>query len=398
MKYILFLTLFISSISFSQEMETIKVKESNKASTLKVKPNEPKTENIDSILNEVIASDDTLKAVIQDTTIKVEQVKKEFITLVAVGDIMMGTNFPNAGYLPPKEEKLLAPVQGILQSADVTFGNLEGTVLNEGGNVKKCSDPSKCYAFRQPEYLIDELKEAGFDLLSVANNHVGDFGTPGRENTSRVLEAKGFAFAGMESCPWDTITLDGITYGFAAFSPNKGTIKITDYDRATEIVSMLDSISDIVVVSFHGGAEGSSKTHVTRKTETFYGENRGNVYKFSRVVIDAGADVVLGHGPHVTRAMDVYKNRFITYSMGNFCTYHRFNLRGVNGVAPIFKLRLKPNGELMDGDIISIKQLGEGGPLPDANNGALEQVKTLTSSDIPELDIEFSEDGHFQIK
>ncbi|MGB0933886.1 MAG: CapA family protein [Lishizhenia sp.] len=330
--------------------------------------------------------------------IKIEDSTERTVTLVAVGDIMMGTNFPSERYLPPKEVNLLQPVEAILQNADVTFGNLEGTILNEGGELKKCSDSSKCYAFRQPEYLIEDIKNAGFDLLSLANNHVGDFGDTGKKNTTRILKEKGITFAGMDSCPWDTITINGITYGFSAFSPNRGTLQITDYEMAQAIVSKLDSISDIVVVSFHGGAEGATKTHVTRATEKFYGENRGNVYKFSRVVIDAGADVVLGHGPHVTRAIDVYKNRFIAYSMGNFCTYHRFNLRGVNGMAPIFKLNLTTNGELVAGEIISIKQEGEGGPVIDDKAGAFNEVKKLTATDIPELKIDFSENGTFKLR
>ncbi len=381
MKYIYALIIFFPFYFFAQEekKDTSLVLPSN--SIRKVQPLTLSNIKTDTVVQEKILLD-----------------SNNSITLVAVGDIMMGTNFPNAGYLPPKGVNLLAPVNSILQNADVTFGNLEGTVLNEGGDVKKCSDPSKCYAFRQPEYLIDDLQNAGFDLLSVANNHVGDFGDSGRENTTRVLTEKGFAFAGMDTCPWDTVTLNGVKYGFAAFSPNRGTIKITDYPRAKSIVSKLDSISDIVVISFHGGAEGATKTHVTRKTETFYGENRGNVYEFARVVIDAGADVVLGHGPHVTRAIDVYKNRFISYSMGNFCTYHRFNLRGVNGIAPIFKLHLTANGELLDGEIISIKQLGEGGPLIDEEKRALQQVKKLTAQDIPEVQLDFSENGQFKVR
>lgn len=325
---------------------------------------------------------------------KIEVKSDTTFTLIAVGDIMMGTNFPSASYLPPKDVELLGPLKEILQDGDVTFGNLEGTLLNEGGELKHCSDWSKCYAFRQPEYFADQLKDAGFDLLSVANNHMGDFGTSGRKNTMKVLEEKGFTYAGQETKPWDTVTINGLKIGFTAFAPNTGCLRITDYDRAKEIVGYLDSLCDVVVVSFHGGAEGASKTHITRKTETFYGENRGNVYEFSRVVIDAGADVVLGHGPHVTRAIDCYKGRFITYSMGNFCTYHRFNLKGVNGMAPVYKLTLTNSGEFISGELISIKQIGEGGPLLDENEGALKQVQTLTQTDLPELKVVF-ENSHF---
>ena len=113
-------------------------------------------------------------------------------------------------------------------------------------------------------------------------------------------------------------------YGFAAFAPNNGTVSIHDLDEARRLVSQLDSVSDVVIVSFHGGAEGSKHQHVPRRNEIFYGEDRGNVYDFAHSMIDAGADIVFGHGPHVTRAVDIYKNRFIIYSLGNFCTYGPF--------------------------------------------------------------------------
>jgi hypothetical protein len=317
------------------------------------------------------------------------------ITLIAVGDIMMGTNYPSPKYLPPVELMLLEPMHGILQKGDIVFGNLEGTVLNAGGKVKKCSDSTKCYAFRQPEYFIPQLKAAGFNFLSLANNHMGDFGEEGRTNTQRVLREAGFRYAGLETCPWDTLSVKGIKVGMTAFAPNTGCLRINDYDLLRSVVQHLDSICDIVIVSFHGGAEGSSRTHITRQKEIFYEEDRGNVYEFARVAIDAGADVLLGHGPHVTRAIDHYKGRFITYSMGNFCTYGRFNLSGVSGMAPLFELKLTRNGEFVSGRVISTKQIGEGGPQIDPAGGAFEQVKTLTRTDIPELKVEYGRNGAF---
>jgi poly-gamma-glutamate capsule biosynthesis protein CapA/YwtB (metallophosphatase superfamily) len=325
-----------------------------------------------------------------------KEIDDTLITLVAVGDIMMGTNYPNESYLPPKDYFLLGAMHEFLQKADVTFGNLEGTILNSGGNVKSCSDPTKCYAFRQPEYFTAQLKTAGFDFFSMANNHMGDFGREGRDNTARILRENGFRFAGLETCPWDTLTVKGVTIGMTAFAPNTACLQITDYATLESVVSKLNSFCDIVIVSFHGGAEGSGKSHVTRKTEIFYEENRGNVYEFARVAIDAGADVVLGHGPHVTRAIDSYKGKFITYSMGNFCTYGRFNLNGISGIAPLFQLRLTKKGTFVDGRIIAIKQLGEGGPVLDETNAALEQIKILTGIDIPELKVEYSENGSFK--
>ena len=155
----------------------------------------------------------------------------------------------------------------------------------------------------------------------------------------------------------------------------------------------LNSICDIVIVSFHGGAEGSSRSHLTRSDELFLGENRGNPYKFARTVIDAGADIVFGHGPHVTRAIDIYKGKFIAYSMGNFATYGRFNLKGICGIAPIIKLFVNNKGEFLSGNIFSTKQVGEGGPIIDDDQLVLKEIINLTKSDIPESQIIIDETG-----
>ena len=111
------------------------------------------------------------------------------------------------------------------------------------------------------------------------------------------------------------------------------------------------------------------------------------------MAIDAGADVVLGHGPHVTRAMDIYKDRFIAYSLGNFATYGRFNLLGTNGIAPIIELNLSINGTFISGKIYSTKQLGEGGPVIDEQNRALKEIQELTRTDIPECILNIESDG-----
>jgi hypothetical protein len=320
------------------------------------------------------------------------------VKLIGVGDLMLGTNYPNSSYLPANDGKdLLQPVKDILMKGDVTFGNLEGVLLTGKGNVKNCSNPDVCYAFKMPDHYIDNLVEVGFNLLSIANNHIRDFGSMGTANTLRILNEAGIAHAGLEECPYTTFKKDDVKYGFAAFAPNTGTIKINDYTNARRIISHLDSISDIVIISFHGGAEGSAMKHITRKTEIFLGENRGNPYEFARMAIDAGADVVLGHGPHVTRAIDVYKGRFIAYSLGNFATYGRFNLSGPNGIAPIIELTLSCDGTFISGKIYSTKQLGEGGPLIDKENRALKEIQELMRTDIPESILNIESDGYIII-
>ncbi|MFM8834596.1 MAG: CapA family protein, partial [Cytophagales bacterium] len=271
---------------------------------------------------------------------------KDTVTVIGVGDIMMGTNYPDNSGLPPQDGKeLMRAVESILQNADVTVGNLEGVLLDKGGIAKTCRDPKVCYVFRSPERYAQNLANAGFDVMSLANNHSGDFGEVGKKSSIKTLESVGIEQAGQIAKPFVTFVRNGVRFGFAAFAPNTGCANINDLAAARRIVHHLDSISDIVIVSFHGGAEGPTHEHVPRKNEIFYGENRGNVYEFSHQMIDAGADIVLGHGPHVTRAVELYKNRLIAYSLGNFCTYGGINVSGINGWAPIIKVFTNLKGE-----------------------------------------------------
>lgn len=337
---------------------------------------------------------DTLLSLEEEVEIEIYRVLKDTLTIIGVGDIMMGTNFPSKSYLPANVGKdLLYQVSDTLQQADITFGNLEGVILNDGGEQKNCKNPKVCYLFRSPDAYVQHLVDAGFDMVSLANNHAGDFGDTGRENTKYVLDSLNIKYAGLLSAPTTSLMEDGMTYGLVAFSPNKGTVSIHNEARAIELVRGLDSLVDVVIVSFHAGAEGAKHQHVTRKTETFYGENRGNVYEFSRKVIDAGGDVVFGHGPHVTRAVDLYKDRFISYSLGNFCTYGRFNLRGVNGIAPIVKIRTDPTGRFLEGEIIPIHQPGAGGPRFDSKKRVITLIKELTEKDFPESQLKIEESG-----
>lgn len=331
----------------------------------------------------------------EETKEAVADTNNKTINIIGVGDMMLGTNYPSKSYLPPKDgSTMLADVNDILQSADITFGNLEGTILNQGGTAKRCGNPKACYVFRSPESYVKHFSKAGFDFLSIANNHSGDFGATGRKKTKALLREEGISYAGLAGTDETAIfTSDGVTYGFCAFAPNSGTCDIRNITRAKQIVSSLEKKADIVIVSFHGGAEGAKNQYVTRQTERYYGENRGNVYKFAHAVIDAGADVVFGHGPHVTRAAELYKNRFIIYSMGNFCTYGRFNLRGPAGFAPIVSLNVNEKGEFVDGKIIPVYQQKTHGPKVDPQKRAINKLIELTKHDFPNGSLMINKDG-----
>ncbi|MFW6371839.1 MAG: CapA family protein [Bacteroidota bacterium] len=321
--------------------------------------------------------------------------KPDTFTLVGVGDIMLGTNFPDESYLPPGDDAsfMLEPVRPYLMDADLTFGNLEGVFAGEKGRPKNCNDPKTCYVFRMPDHYVWDLIESGFDVVSVANNHVNDFGYEGRMHSTSVLDEAGIFYAGFPDSPYKIFRASGRTIGFCAFSPNIGVMDLRDLTEAKRIVRLLADTCDIVIVSFHGGAEGSKHQHVTRQTEMFLGSNRGNVYLFAHMVIDAGADVVLGHGPHVTRAMEVYKGRFIAYSLGNFSTYARFNISGPNGIAPILHLKLSENGRFLGGKIIPIHQPGEGGARYDEAKRVIYKLQNLIQTDFPDNPLILDDDG-----
>jgi poly-gamma-glutamate capsule biosynthesis protein CapA/YwtB (metallophosphatase superfamily) len=334
-----------------------------------------------------VGADSTLQA--KDTI----RSKKDTISIIGVGDIMMGTNYPE-DKLPPQDGALLMKnVEQVLRDADVTFGNLEGTLLDQGGIPKTCRDPKVCYAFRTPVRYVSNLVSAGFDIMSLANNHAGDMGDAGRRSSMKTLDEAGILHAGQLDQKTVILEKDSIKYGLVAFAPNSNCVPLNDLENAKRLVAHLDSICDIVIVSFHGGAEGAQYQHVPRTFEMFHGENRGDVYKFSHTLIDEGADIVFGHGPHVTRGVELYKNRFIAYSLGNFCTYRGISVSGINGLAPIIKVYTTPEGEFLKGEITPTYQTYGDGVRIDPSKQVIKIIQELTKKDFPESPIRVDENG-----
>jgi hypothetical protein len=171
-----------------------------------------------------------------------------------------------------------------------------------------------------------------------------------------------------------------------------------DMQRAVKIIDSLKKQCDIVIVSFHGGGEGPAYEHVTRKDESFMGTRRGNVYQFAHKAIDAGADIVLGNGPHVSRALEIYNNRLIAYSLGNFCTYKSVSVSGVSGLSPLLKVILNKKGEFLHGRVIALRQDHVKGLLPDNTNGVIACIKLLTDSDFPQTGPIIADNGFFKTR
>jgi len=317
------------------------------------------------------------------------------LTIVAVGDIMMGTIYP-VDILPPDDGKeMFNAIQREFQGGDMVFGNLEGSLCDESKPVK-CKVPlsKNCFEFVMPTRYAGHLKGAGFSVLNIANNHILDAGFEGAESTITTLRNEGILVTGGETIAKFTkngkkIAVPGFSYKASPYASS-----ILDIPGAQEIVSRLKKDHDVVIVSFHGGAEGKHALHIPKGDETFLEENRGNVTRFARAVIDAGADMVIGHGPHVLRAMEVYKGKLIAYSLGNFLTYALFNLKGPNCLSVILKVRLDAStGNFLDGRLVPVRLANGGIPEPDPAGESIRLIKDLTATDIKPRSIVIEDNG-----
>ncbi|MEJ2141726.1 MAG: CapA family protein [Gammaproteobacteria bacterium] len=322
-----------------------------------------------------------------------EPVKKVVtLNIKAVGDMMLGTNFPRNHLADDDGKSLLAAVSPILNDADITFGNLEGSLLSEGKPRKECKDPRRCYLFRSPPHYALYFKQAGFDVLSLANNHARDFGEEGARESMHHLDEAGVRHTGQEGdiASW---TVKGLKVAVIAYAPFIGSYNFLNIKMARQQVKQLAAEHDVVIVSMHAGGEGIDAVHVTFADEYFYGENRGNVAAFSRAVIDAGADLVIGHGPHVPRGVELYRERLIAYSLGNFCTYYGISVAKIKGLAPILDVTLDEQGRFLSGEIISTRQIRPGGPAPDKSKAAARLMKQLSEVDFPDSPLFISGEG-----
>jgi poly-gamma-glutamate capsule biosynthesis protein CapA/YwtB (metallophosphatase superfamily) len=314
------------------------------------------------------------------------------LTLAAVGDIMPGTDFPE-NILPDDDGlSFFDAVTPILSAPDITFGNFEGVLLDGGEPVKQCKNKSQCFLFRTPTRYARYLKLAGFDVMSLANNHARDFGEEGRSSSMAALAAEGIHTSGREGTV-ASFAANGRRIAMLAFAPNVGSNSLNDPQIGIPLVTELASKHDIVIVSFHGGAEGNGAEKMPFAREIFAGEDRGHVVEFARSMIDAGADIVLGHGPHVVRPMELYKDRLIAYSLGNFATYYGISVEGIRGIAPILLVTLDDEGKFVSGKIEPTIQVRPAGPAPDPEKKVIALLRELTRNAFPDGPLSIAEDG-----
>jgi capsule synthesis protein PGA_cap len=325
------------------------------------------------------------------------------VRLAFVGDINLGTATLPDGVPPDSGRGLLDRARPSL-SGDLVVGNFEGVLADSGTSIKclvrnprlrtrRSRKPAaadslatrpNCYAFRTPTLLAPRLIEAGFTHMNLANNHANDLGGAGRVSTERILDSLGIRLYG----PLGRIAVDTIrrgdsltTVGLIGFTTYPYAYDLLDIARSAAVVDSMRPLVDLLLVTFHGGAEGVKALRTGQAAESLGAEPRGDLRRWARAVIDAGADAVVGHGPHVLRGMEFYRGRLIAYSLGNFLTYRGFNLAGPLGITGVLQLEFTGDGALRRARLIPMLQVPRRGPMPDPDETALQLVRRLSAED-----------------
>jgi hypothetical protein len=305
------------------------------------------------------------------------------VTIAATGDIVMGSA-PNGG------RSLFSDVQADL-AGDVVLGNLEGT-LSTGGDSACGSGSADCQAFQTPPSYAARLLDAGFTVLSLANDHAYDFGVSGLEQTISALDSVGLQHTGRPGQV--TIQRVGqIRVALVGFSSYPWTASVTDVARAKRLVRQASRRADVVIVSMHAGAEGADRQHVRPGTERYRGENRGDVVRFAHGVVDAGADLVVGHGPRVLRGMEWYRGHLIAYSLGRLAAYETGSLEGPLATTAILRVILRGDGTFETGRVVPTKLVGPGIPALDRAEAAHGVIRELSRDDFGARGVNVTPDG-----
>ncbi len=318
---------------------------------------------------------------------------------------MGGSTWPHRDgrHLPAPSDQpagLLAPFAQRLGAADVAFANLEGVLADPRapGLRPKCDGARpRCFAFRMPPAFAETLAAAGFDVVSLANNHAHDFGPAGLDTTRAALTRAGLIFAGAAG---EVARLAVRGQRLAILATATQWTPGWDVNAPADLLAAIageDAAGAIVIVSFHAGGEGPAYVHTPHGRERFIGLDRGDVRAFARAAVAAGADLVLGHGPHVPRGLELIDGRLVAYSLGNFFTFARFLLDGPRGHAALLEAHLAPDGRLVGGRLHAGLQLEPGGPLPDPTGAAIALIRDLSAADFPESALVIHPDGRLEV-
>jgi hypothetical protein len=317
------------------------------------------------------------------------------IRFTFTGDINLGTTLLPDGVPPDSGRALLSAVDSFF-TGDLVVGNFEGALSDTLPPAKCRPDERNCYTFRTPPFLAARLRDAGFTHLNLANNHSLDLGLPGRAATEATLDSLGLRpYGPLGQIAFDTLRVGDTTrvVALVGFTTYPDAYDLLDTARSRAVVDSVRRLADVVIVTFHGGAEGDKAIRTGPGMEHLGREKRGDLRSWAHAMVDAGADAVVGHGPHVLRGIEFWHGRPIAYSLGNFVTYRGFSLSGYKGITAVLELTLGPDGRFAGARLVPLRQLPRGGPRPDPTGAALRLVRRVTRLDFPATGARILADG-----
>lgn len=320
---------------------------------------------------------------------------KDFISVTAVGDIMMGTTYPE-NYLPQNDGiDMFKEAIPWIEASDVRFGNFEGTFFEGDPQADGKRPGPNRWLFQTPLHYVSHLQEAKFNVMSLANNHINDFGSAGVRSTKETLAHADIQYSS-KAGEVARFEADGINIALIAADYYTGRRSITVGASTLTEIKKLKNENNIVIVSVHAGSEGKDATIIPEGNEIFLGENRGDSISFARLAVDAGADLVIMHGPHVPRALEVYKDRVIAYSLGNFLTGRGISISGKAQEAPLLRVQMDKSGKFVQGQIVSFLQTrAPQKVMLDRQHRAFRTIKELSEMQFPNSPVIFQNNGAF---
>lgn len=295
---------------------------------------------------------------------------------------------------------LLAPLRPLVVDADVLLLNVEGAI-GEGDSPSKCGPLSTlCFAFRMPPSAAPALRAlAGPATVvgNVANNHARDAGAEGFDSTVAHLRRAGVVTTGVDTLATTSVSLGGDTVAFLGFATSgPGTPDGRDLDAVRRHVARAAARWPRLVVTMHLGGEGIAAQRTRDTTELYAGGSRGNVVAFARTAADAGADFVVGHGPHVLRGAEWHQGVPVLYSLGNLVTYGPFSNKAPIDRGAIACAVLDAEGGAHDVELRATVQRTPGDVAPDRTRRAFVLVDSLSRLDFPTTGARVDRHGRVQ--
>jgi hypothetical protein len=330
------------------------------------------------------------------------------VRFCAGGDLTLGTNLDTswtkvvskrlhrAVAALPTPDSLVAPLRPLFAGADFALVNVEGAIGDGDPPFAKCAGTtSGCFALRMPSAAARAIRGISRHTVvaNLANNHARDAGAEGLRETQQLLEKAGVVVTGVDTLPTLVVTSHGDTVAFLGFATSGGDNDLRDLDAVRRHVARAAASNRRVIVTMHLGAEGATAQRTRDSTERYLESPRGNPVAFAEAATAAGADLVIGHGPHVVRAGEWRDSSLVLYSLGNLLTYGPFSHREPMRRGVVACATVDGRGAVRDARLHATIQRAPGRVSADKSRRALVLIDSLSRLDFPATGTRVGRDG-----